>query len=488
LIASLLTHADRRVLGLRARKQLARSAHADFAAAACLHSPLELLRRAERDRLPHLLAIKHQRMAAGPFGFFRGAVPVMAADLACHPNTGLTTQICGDAHVLNLGAYASAANGLTKDPSANLVFDINDFDETVRGPFEYDLKRLATSLILAGRSAGLSRSCRRDAVLHFAQQYRRLMSEFAAMPVLELARYQIGRLGDIDPMPAILSQAERSTPQKSLKSLTEAVHPSQTAGVHGKKIAGEKKRLERSGKAGGKLRMFRFNPPMLTRLPDAEAAAVLASLTLYAHTLQPERRHFLAQYTPQDVAFKVVGTGSIGLRDYCIYFEGGDLPGSPNHDPLFLQIKEEPASAYAPYLLEADAHSHQGHRVMDGQRALQLTSDPFLGYTTIPDETGQPRDYLVRQLNDHKATLNLETLTPASLLGYADICGELFARGHARAGDPVAVAAYMGSSDRFDRALLSFARAYSDKTEQDWETFAKGYKTGGLKAGRGGRS
>jgi uncharacterized protein (DUF2252 family) len=422
--------------GLAARKHIARSAHADFSVSTCRHDPLALLRKSERGRIPALLAIKHQRMAARAFGFFRGAVPVMAADLACCPNTGILTQLCGDAHVLNLGAFAT--------PDGNLTFDINDFDETVRGPFEFDLKRLATSILLAGREAGIKRSARRDAVLHFAARYRESMHTFAAMPVLDLARYQIHRIAHIDPMPAILADAERSTPLKSLNSLITTN------------------------------RRFHSEPPILTPLGAKEKSAVLASLTSYAATLQPERRHFLAQYTPIDVAFKVVGTGSVGLRDYCIYFE------NPNReqgtDPLFLQIKEETPSAWSPYLPHGDAHTHQGHRAMDGQRAMQLTSDPFLGYTTIPDERGKPRDFLVRQLNDHKASLDLKTLTPASLLGYADLCGELFARGHARAGDPIAIAAYLGKSPRFDHALLTFARTYADKTEHDWSLFKKSLK------------
>jgi len=434
-------HADRYALGLRARKQLARSEHANFLPSACHQDPLEVLRSSMHGRVASLIPIKLQRMVHSPFGFFRGAVPIMAADLSCHPNTGITTQLCGDAHVLNLGAYA----GL----DGRLVFDINDFDETIRGPFEYDIKRLATSLILAGREAGVKRSARRDAVLHFAQQYRSRMHTFAAMPVLEIARYQIHRLGETDPMPAILAQASHSTPQKLLKSLTE-----------------ESKGHTRTSTDPSTGRHFRSDPPLLERLKDKDAELVLAALGPYARTLLPERRHFLAQYSPQDVAFKVVGTGSVGLRDYVIYFEGLSRPHGV--DPLFLQIKEEAASAYAPYLPEGSGHTHEGHRVMDGQRAMQLTSDPFLGYTTI-----EGRDYLVRQLNDHKASLDLENLTAASLLGYADICGELLARGHARAGDPVSIAAYLGTSDRFDRAILSFARAYADKTEHDWNALRK---------------
>jgi uncharacterized protein (DUF2252 family) len=449
-----LTHADRQTLGIGARKQVARSAHANFSVTACKHPPLELLRESMNGRVPHLVAVKYERMAASAFGFFRGAVPIMAADLACHPNTGITTQLCGDAHVLNLGAFDA--------PDGRLVFDINDFDETVRGPFEYDVKRLATSMLLAGRAAGVKRSARRDAVLRFAQQYRKKMHGFATMPVIEIARYQIHRLAQTEPMPSILAQAERSTPQKILKSLTEPV--SDLVKVRGQKALNGDLVSRASDAMGG--RVFRSAPPLLERLGRKEAAMVLAALGPYARTLQPERRHFLEQYSAQDVAFKVVGTGSVGLRDYVIYFEG--LSRASGTDPLFLQVKEEMASAYAPYLPEGSGHSHQGHRVMDGQRAMQVTSDPFLGYTTI-----EGRDFLVRQLNDHKASLDLKVLTTGSLLGYADVCGELLARGHARAGDPVTIAAYIGKSDRFDRAILSFARAYADKTEHDWALLKK---------------
>lgn len=415
---------------------MARSAHGSFSAKACERAPLEVLHRAEAGRLPELLALKHQRMSVSPFAFFRGAVPIMAADLACHPNTAMTTQICGDAHVLNLGTFAA--------PDGRLVFDINDFDESLRGPFEFDVKRLATSLILAGRQAGIKRNVRQHAVLHFVSQYRRMMATFAAMPVLELARYQIHRLAATKPMPDILAQAERSTALKTLKNLTQPT----------------------ASKEPGSARRFRSNPPVLTAVTGKEAEEVLAALGPYARTLQPERRHFLEQYVPKDVCFKVVGTGSVGLRDYCVYLESASR--APNTDPLFLQLKQETASAYAPYLSEGSRHTHQGHRVVDGQRAMQLTSDPLLGYTTIAGN-----DFLVRQLNDHKASLDLEHLSAEALLGYADLCGELFARGHARAGDPVAIAAYLGGSGRFDHAILTFARAYADKTEKDWAQLKK---------------
>ena len=459
-----LTHAERADLGHRARKLLARSAHAKFDLSACPKESLKVLFAAEKGRVASLLSLKHERMAASPFGFFRGAVPIMAADLAVHPNTGITTQLCGDAHVLNLGAYASFDD--------RIVFDINDFDEAIRGPFEWDVKRLATSLILAGREAGIKRPARQAAVGTFLAQYRKSMRTFAAMPVLELARHQIHRLPQLQPIGSILRTAERSTPLKSLLKLTEAE-------VAAKKKPSVPKALAANSAPAAPVieepRLFRNEPPLLTRVTGKDAERVLSSLIPYERTLQPERRHFLAQYVPVDVAFKVVGTGSVGLRDYCVYFEG--LSRAKGTDPLFLQIKEETHSAYASYLPDGETHTHQGHRVVDGQRAMQLTSDPFLGYTTI-----EGRDYLVRQLNDHKASLDLTTLTAAGLEGYADLCGELFARGHARAGDPVAISAYLGKSTSFDKAILAFAHAYADKTEHDHDLLVKWMKRPGKKA------
>ncbi|HEY4010281.1 MAG TPA: DUF2252 domain-containing protein [Acidobacteriaceae bacterium] len=467
-----LTHAERQAFGRHARKQLARSAHADFKRTNCPPDPLTLLNQSMRGRVAALIPIKYERMARSAFGFFRGAVPVMAADLSCHPNTGLTTQLCGDAHVENLGAYAAL--------DGRLVFDINDFDETIRGPFEWDIKRLATSLILAGREAGIKRADREEAIATFTQRYRRSMRRFANMPVLELARYQIHRLAHIGPMPAILAQAERSTPQRILEKLTEpgrreaaradGASGGRAKGGGAKSVQARSQALALGPYRAARPRRFRSEPPLLEAVRDAEAAKVLAALNQYVKTLEPERQHFLTQYTPVDVAFKVVGTGSVGLRDFVVYMEGH---ARPEHvDPLFLQMKEEPESAYARYIPEgAAAWTHQGHRVMDGQRAMQLTSDPFLGYTTMEN-----RDYVVRQLNDHKAALDLETLTAPNLLGYADVCGELLARGHARAGDPVSIHAYLGSSARFDQGILGFAREYADKTERDCEALRQWLK------------
>ncbi len=422
-----LTSRERFALGQAQRKHTPRAELAVWKPKLRRADPLALLANSMRGRVPELVPIKYDRMAASPFGFFRGAVPVMAYDLSLGPNTGIHTQLCGDAHVRNLGAFAA--------PDGRLVFDINDFDETIRGPFEWDVKRMATSLILSGREAGAKPGLSRDATRAFLERYRTSMHNFAQMPVLELAHYQVHRLHTVEPVSEILRLAERATPLHNLEALTiearSSSHP----------------------------RIFKTIDPILTRVHGDLARAVLDSLTTYAETLQPERRHFLAQYTPLDVAFKIVGTGSVGLRDYCIYMQGN----GPK-DPLFLQVKEETLSAYAPYLGNAPAESHQGRRVAEGQRAMQFQSDPFLGWTTI-----EGRDFLVRQLNDHKAAVEMSELKSAGLLEYATVCGETLARGHARSGDPGVIAGYIGASARFDSAIARFAAAYATQTERDWQ-------------------
>jgi len=289
------------------------------------------------------------------------------------------------------------------------------------------------------------------------------MHMFAKMPVLEVARYQVHRLGQVSPVAGILQMAERATPRHTLLTLTE-VEKQKSVVKKGMKKSKVAKPVERPQ------RVFRTIPPNLKRLTGGVAEQVVDALTLYAHSLQPERRHFLAQYTPMDVAFKVVGTGSVGLRDYVIYMEGRG-----GKDPLFLQVKEEVASGYAPYvageLKGRKARQHHGQRVVNGERAMQLQSDPFLGWTTM-----EGRDYLVRQLNDHKASIQLEDLKSAGLLEYAGVCGEMLARGHARAGDSAMVAGYLGTSPRFDEAVAAFAEAYADQTELDWKQLVKSLK------------
>jgi len=395
-----------------------------------------LITAANRGRIPQLLRIKYQRMAASAFGFFRGAAPVMAADLASQPRCGLTVQMCGDAHVRNLGSFSA--------PDGRLIFDINDFDETVRGPFEWDVKRLATSLVLAGREAHDTDEQCKDAVRVFVRAYREAMFGFSRMTVLDLARYRVHRHLHFAPLRSVLRKAERSTPRHNLERLTAVT---------------------------GGSRRFKHEPPLLTRVDQPAASRVLAALKSYRQTLAPERQHVFDQYHPLDVAFKVVGTGSVGLRDYVV-----SMRGNGKLDALFLQVKEEPPSCYARYLPELRPAEHEGRRVVEGQRAMQAQSDILLGWTSI-----EGRDYLVRQLSDHKASIETEDLAGDGLLQYALVCGEVLAKGHARSGDPCALAGYLGASPKFDTAIAAFAVAYANQTASDHEKFVAAVKSGKVK-------
>jgi uncharacterized protein (DUF2252 family) len=430
-----LPPAARTALGRAARKQTPRTALADFNPAARIHATSELLAQSNRGRLPALAALKRTHMLQSPFAYFRGSVPVMAADLAHAPHTGLDVQLCGDAHVSNLGSYIA--------PDGLLVFDINDFDETCRGPFEWDLKRLAASIELAGSQAGSSPSVCARAVHACLAAYTHLIAQFAQMPALEAFRFRVHRLEAVKPVASILHMALRATPEHSLARLTVPAPHS-----HKNRIA----------------RRFRTQRPNLWRVTGREAKSVLASLSAYSESLLPEQRHLLSRYRPIDVGFKVVGTGSIGLRDYVVLLEGNGPA-----DPLFLQIKQETSSAYAAYLPAAPAdESHHGRRVALGTRLMQLQSDPFLGWTAIG-----PHHYLVRQLKDHKAAIDITRLRGTALVAYAQVCGELLARSHARSADAAALHGYIGSGSKFTRAIAAFARAYATQTIADWRTFSR---------------
>src|SRR5262245_15497142 len=317
--------AQRRARGRALRKRLPRLDQGKWEPDRRRHDPLAILARAERGHLPALLPIKHGRMAVSPFTFFRGAVPVMAADLGTLPMTGLAVQICGDAHVRNLGAFAA--------PDGHLVFDINDFDETTRAPWEWDLKRLATSFVLAGREAGVRDRACLDAVGALAWSYSSGLRRFAEMPLLELLRYEIRRHTESGPVHVALHKAERVTPQDVLAKLT----------VRGR----------------GGVRRFASRPPALVRVSSSIARQVRHGLVRYRTSLSPERQLILDAYRPVDVAFKVVGTGSVGSRDYAVLAFGGGP-----HDPLVLQVKEEFRSAWAPYV--GDDGTHAGWRVATG--------------------------------------------------------------------------------------------------------------------------
>ena len=419
---------ERRKLGQARRKQVGRHDHSALSSKARNTSALVLLERTMRGRVPALIKLKYDLMSQSPFAYFRGAAPVMAADLSLLPSTGILCQLCGDAHVRNLGVYAA--------PDGRLVFDINDFDESIRGPFEWDLKRMAASLVLAGRASGHKESASRQAAARCVKRYASRMRDFARMPAIEIARFQVHRIGLAGPVRAALLKAERATPQHILAQITEPASVKHDAP-----------------------RRFKQAKPMLFHIPPAQVRAVLASLAAYREMLAPERQHLLSFYRPVDVAFKVVGTGSVGLRDYCVYFEGNG-PG----DPLFLQIKEEAASAYAPYLPDAHPAHHNGQRAAEGQRSMQLQSDPFLGWTQMGG-----RQYLVRQLNDHKGSIDINDLAGEGLPAYAEVCGELLARGHARSGDPAVISGYLGSGNAFADALGEFGALYADQTEKDWQ-------------------
>jgi uncharacterized protein (DUF2252 family) len=454
-MAVMISAQERMAIGQQRRKQMRRVDHATLKAKERKVDALKLLDASMKGRVPALVEMKYQLMAMSPFGYFRGAVPVMAYDFSLGANTGIVSQLCGDAHVRNLGAFAG--------PDGRLEFDINDFDETIAGPFEWDVKRMATSLVLAGHGAGAKNVDCREAATVFLEKYRMTMLTFARMPVLEVARFKVHRLRSVSTVGGILRMAERATPMHTLLTLTER------EGASG----GKKRKTEEKP-----ARVFRTIPPNLKRVTGAMAEKVVGSLKPYEDSLLRERKHFLAQYKPLDVAFKVVGTGSVGLRDYCVYMEGNGP-----RDPLFLQIKEEVASGYAPYVGRVDGRPnrrgnfHQGRRVVEGSRAMQLQSDPFLGWTTM-----EGRDYLVRQLNDHKASIQVEDLKGAGLMEYAEVCGELLARGHARSGDAAMLAGYLGTSARFDDAVVAFAVAYANQTEADWEELVRWLKPSAKKA------
>ena len=430
---------ERMEFGQAQRRKLKRSDQGLWDVKRRAHDPIETILADNRRRIAKLVPIKMARMELSPFCFFRGSVPIMAGDLAAMPATGITVQLCGDAHVRNLGAYAA--------PDGRLVFDINDFDETIPGPWEWDLKRLAASLVLAGREAGNSdRGCR-EAVLACARIYRTRMHELSRMSCLEVAKYRIHRQFSGKPGGSVLERAERATPAHNLAKLT----------------------VNR-----GKSRIFRESKPVLTHPPRAVAAKVLSALKGYRETLSPPSRHLLSFYRPADVAFKVVGTGSVATHDYLVLLFAGDGVA----DPLFLQVKEAVASAYAPYVNSAKGQ-HQGERVVCGERILQLQSDVLLGWTSIDQG-----DYLVRQLSDHKGVIEDRDLQRTGLIEYATTCGEVLARGHARSGDRAVVAGYLGAGTRWDKALLRFALSYADQATKDYESFRQAIRRGKIKSGR----
>ena len=425
------TIAQRTEYGKSCRRAVSRTAQSELHAKHRKFDAIEVLLSSTSGHRANLLPIKYFRMSHSPFAFFRGAVSIMAADLARLPNSGLHVQLCGDAHVQNMGSFAS--------PSGNLIFDLNDFDETILGPWEWDVKRMATSIILAGREAGQKRAVCRAAAEIFAGAYCVFMEDFSRQPILQVARHFIQREESNRTIQAVMAESKRVKPLGLLKKYTGVDSRGQ--------------------------RQFLHRPPVLWRVTGREAKTVLSSLALYRERLLPERRHLFDLFRPIGVGFKVVGVGSVGLRDYVVLLEGNGAK-----DPLFMQIKQEVKSAYASYVSDT-RFKHAGCRVAEGQRAIQPLSDPLLGWTEFGGH-----EYLVRQLNDRKGSINLEMLKGDGLASLASVAGELLARGHARTGDMWAIHGYCGSGPKIIKAITDFASAYADQTEIDYAEFMTAVK------------
>jgi len=434
------TIAERRAFGESLRKELNRTDQANWQPGKN-RDPIRTILAANKGRLPELIPVKMGRMSASPFAFFRGSASLMAADLSETPVTGLTVQICGDAHVRNLGAYAA--------PDGHLVFDINDFDETTPGPWEWDLKRLAASVVLCGREAGNSDKSCSEAVMTLVRNYRQWMDFLSDMKVIDLVKFEIRHFNERSVIRGVLNKAKRVTPLKTLEKLTE---PSK----HG-------------------IPLFRHEPPVLHHVDTRKRNKVLESLKSYRETIGASRQIVLDAYHPVDVAFKVVGTGSVGTRDYVV-----QLFGNGPEDPLYLQVKEALASCYTPYLKHLPAPGHNGRRVAEGQQRMQTVTDPFLGWTTIDSH-----QFLVRQLADRKASIDPIDLKGRAMLEYVTVCGETLAKAHARTGDPIAISGYCGDTPKLDKAVASFAIAYANRMTDDYTLFNKAIKAGHIKAAKG---
>jgi uncharacterized protein (DUF2252 family) len=421
--------------GRALRKAVPRSSHAVWDPGG-RPPPLRLLEEFNRHRVPELLPIRTARMRASPFAFLRGAPGVMAHDLATTPVTGITVQACGDAHLLNFGLFAT--------PERNLSFGLNDFDETLPGPWEWDVKRLATSFVVAARTVGLPPELGRRAARAAVRTYREQLARYAGMRLLEVWYSRVDAA-------AIIALSRGRRRRAVAARLAQAQHHSNLDALP---------RLTEPAAGGG--RRFVEDPPLLTHVAECDQGWMEQVLARYRSTLSDERRGLLGRYRPVDAARKVVGVGSVGTRCYVVL-----LLGDRHDDPLLLQVKQATTSVLEPYAGRS-RYRHPGRRVVNGQRLLQTASDIFLGWAG--DGTS---DYYVRQLWDMKGSVDLDTLDPADLVPYARLCGWVLARAHARSGDAAAISGYLGSGDRFDRAVAAFAEAYADQTEADYAAFTR---------------
>jgi uncharacterized protein (DUF2252 family) len=460
-----LTPQERAARGKAARVEAPRSRHAEWEPWAERPDPIALLEEQAQSRVPELVPIRYGRMAASPFAFFRGAAYVMAADLAGTPRSGITAQLCGDAHLSNFGGFAS--------PERDLVFDVNDFDETLPGPWEWDVKRLAASIAIAGRENGFSAKQRCETVAAAVRQYRETMRNLAAMRNLDiwyarLDRAQIIKRFEADATAAQVKVFEKTTLKAKRKDNTRAFSRLAVTGADGEPH-------------------IVSDPPLIERiedlLPQAQAAefeeGIHQLLRSYRASLQGDRRRLLERYRYIDLARKVVGVGSVGTRAWVVLMLGRD-----DDDPLFLQCKEAQPSVLEPFVGKSE-YSHHGRRVVEGQRMMQSASDIMLGWLRATGIDGETRDFYVRQLWDWKSSADVEAMAPPAMALYGRMCGGTLARAHARSGDGVAIANYLGRGDTFDRAICDFAETYADQNQLDHQALMQAIASGRVVAESG---
>ena len=456
-----LSRADRAARGKDARTVAPLDSHAEFSPGRG-RDPVGLLLSQAKSRVPELVPVRHGRMLVSPFTFYRGAALPMAADLAGTPASGLRVQLCGDAHLSNFGAFAS--------PERRLVFDVNDFDETLPGPFEWDVKRLAASLAVAARDNGYPAKAGRKIALAAAERYRTAMREFAAQAFLDVWYAHL----DIEPAIAEFRSQVKAKRFKTGEKLLAKAHTADSMKALGKLTT----------VVDGQRRII-SDPPMIVPVEEvfagvqADAIYQLIGTVLgkYRRTLQSDRRHLLEQFTMVQVARKVVGVGSVGTRAWVLLMDACN-----GVEPLFLQAKEAQPSVLAEYAGRS-RYNNQGERVVAGQHLMQAQSDIFLGWTRVANPLdGIDRDFYVRQLKDWKFSVPIELLLPKGMAMYARLCGWTLARAHARSGDRVALAAYLGGSAKFDQAIADFAETYADQNELDYAALQAAVKEGKVEA------
>ena len=457
-----LRRVERRREGKALRAQVPRSSHGSWTAAPDRPDPVAVLEQQAESRVPELIPIRHGRMVASAFAYYRGAAAMMAADLAATPCTDISVQACGDAHLMNFGLFAT--------PERHLIFDVNDFDETIPGPWEWDVKRLAASLAVAARENGFSAADTDDIVRESALSYRLRMAQLSTLPTMDIWYAKV----DVDDLLELLRA----------RATADGVVGGNLA-LRASERTAAKARSHDTLHAVGKLtevidggRRIVDSPPLIDHVGLAEAEDQIRVLYEgYLNTLSPEMEHLMSRFRVVDVARKVVGVGSVGTRCWIVLLEGGG-----EDDPLFLQVKEAQTSVLQPHLNESSIFRHPGERVVHGQRMMQAASDLFLGWSTNP-ATGV--HYYFRQLHDMKGSADVPAMGVDQLRGYAGICGWSLARAHARGGDAAKISGYLGSTAVFDQAMASFARAYADQNERDHQALVTAVHQGRIEAADG---